>query len=299
MVGRGQSPLRGTQWCNPMMTVAWHRIFKVAEWVLVLALLSVPALRIMGWIEGQERAADPVPDRSPVPELIQPGTTFDSEALQPNGGKNAILFTSTTCPYSNADIEFYRNLGDWATRVPSDQFIVVSDESPATVRRWLNTHGITTNRVVSTDGVDLYLLGVIATPTVASMNEGGIVTGLIVGELTRSQEDSFLHLLSSGRGGPMNNYLDPPVMSNEMFEHLVNDGNSVVLDIRDRNDYRSGHYPQAINIPADELGIRGPVEIEIHGRVFVDCRVGHLGDCREAARWMVLDGFRDVVVVVP
>lgn len=271
----------------------------MAEWVLVLALLSVPALRITGWIENQERETSPVPDRNPVPELIQPGTIFDSEAFQSNGGKSVILFASTTCPFSNADVEFYRNLGDWATRVPSDQFIVVSDESPATVKRWLNAHGITTNRVVSTDGTDLYSLGVVATPTVATMNEGGMVTGIIVGELTRFQEDSFLEMLSSGRGVSMNNYLDPPAVSNEMFEHLINDGAGVVLDIRDRADYHSGHYSQAINIPADELGIRGPVEIEVHRRVFVDCRVGHLGDCREAARWMVLDGFRDVVVVVP
>ncbi len=282
-----------------MMTVAWYRIFKVAEWVLVLAFLSVPVLRITGWIESQERAVGPVLDRSPVPELIQPGTTLDSAAFQANGGKNVILFASTTCPFSNADVEFYRSLGDWATRVPSDEFIVVSDESPATVRRWLNAHGIKSTRVVSTDGADLYSLGVIATPTVATMNEGGRVTGIIVGELTRSQEDSFLEMLSGGRGGPMNNYLDPPVMNNEMFEHVIDDSDKVILDIRNRADYRSGNNSQAINIPADELGIRGPVEIGADRMVFVDCRVGHLGHCREAARWMVLDGFRDVVVVVP
>ena len=80
---------------------------------------------------------------------------------------------------------------------------------------------------------------------------------------------------------------------------MADDGDAVVLDVRDRAAYRIDHYAQAINMPADDLGIRGPVEISAFGRVFVDCRVGHLGDCRQAARWMVLDGFREVVVVVP
>ena len=269
----------------------------MAEWVLVLALLSVPALRIIGWIESQEGV--PKPHVRPVPELIQPGTIFDSEILRSNDGKNVILFTRTTCPFSNAEVPFYRDIGDWASIVSGAQFIVVSDESPATVRGWLSNHGIRADRIVDTAGSDLYTLGVIVTPTVATTNEIGMVTGVLVGALARSLKDSFLATLSSGRGGPMNNYLDPPVVSNETFERLANDDNAVVLDVRDRAEYRIDHYPQAMNIPADELGIRGPVEIAAFRRVFVDCRVGHLGDCRQAARWMVLDGFRDVVVVVP
>ena len=70
------------------------------------------------------------------------------------------------------------------------------------------------------------------TPTVATMNEGGTVTGVLVGALAQSEKDSFLAMLSSGRGGSMNNYLDPPVVSNETFERMADDDDAVVVDVR-------------------------------------------------------------------
>lgn len=284
-----------------MMSVAWCRIFKLVEWMLVLVFLSFPIWRIIGWVESREPLPEVVPFSISVPEPIQPGTSFDSEALQSNGGENVVLFTRTTCPFSSDDVRFYRKVGDWAKKAPSSQFVVVSDESPDVVRRWLGAHAIPASRVVSSPaGSDLYSLGVIATPTVATMNESDMVTGVLVGALTPSEEDSFLAMLSSGRGSPMNNFLDPPVLSNETFENLtIDDENEVVLDVRERTEYGIHHDPRAVSIPNDELSIRAPVELGPVGRVYVDCRVGHSGDCRQAARWLVLDGFHDVVAVVP
>ena len=92
---------------------------------------------------------------------------------------------------------------------------------------------------------------------------------------------------------------DPPLLDKQTFMRFASDNNVVVLDVRDRAEYGLNHNRRAMNIPADELGIRARVEMAASDKLFVDCRVGSLRDCRDAARGLVLDGFTHVKVIVP
>lgn len=284
-----------------VLTISWIRLVSVAEWGLVLALLLVPIWRINAELDVTGRLGSTFQAES-LPEVIQPGTHLRPDGLlpiPPSGTISVFLFMNTTCPFVADDVPFYREVGIWASQNPRGQFIVVSDEMPDTVRRWMTAQNIKASRVVRTaTGADLFSTGVISTPTMATTNAAGIVTGVLVGALTRFQEESFLERLSSGRGEPMNNFQDPPLMRSEQLDSLVVDDTAVILDVRTRAEYRNSHVSQAVNMPADELDIRVPVELAAFTRVFVDCRVGHLGDCRQAARRLAIGNSR-IVVVVP
>lgn len=285
-----------------MVSVSWRRVFNAASWFLVLGAVSFSLWRIIGWNAGGQRVSSIIPElSSAVPALIQPGTTLDSQGLSLSAERSIILFMRTTCPFSSENIEFYRDVGEWAGSTADAQFVVVSDESPDAVAGWLDIHAIEARHVVSRPAArsDLYSLGVFATPTFATTNEHGVVTDIIVGALARPEEEQFLAMLSSGRSGLMNNLPDPPLVDNRTFMRLASYDDVRVLDVRARAEYRLDHDPQAMNIPADELGIRAVVELAASDRLFVDCRVGSLPDCRNAARDLVLDGFYHVGVIVP
>ena len=205
---------------------------------------------------------------------------------------------STTCPFRDGDVEFYRAAATQARRTADAHFVVVSDGPPDAVRRWLDNRAIEADHQPDgLDGLDLYTLGVFATPTVVATNELGVVTDVIVGALTPAEEERFLAVLSGGEGGVMNNLPDPRLVDHETFTRVAGGENVRLLDVRDRAEYRRYRDPQATNIPADELGIRAHVEMAASERLFVDCRVGVVGDCRHAARRLVLDGFTDVAVI--
>ena len=274
---------------------------KTVEWVLIASLLAVPAWRAVGWRALDERPPTTMPSAVAAAELIEPGAIIDPKLLGlPHGKGGFVLFTSTTCPFSEVDAPFYRTVSEWMRNATDGHFVVVSDDPLDTIRDWLNGHAIIANRVVGGPTVSsLYGLGVLATPTVALVGDGGIVTDLWVGELAAAQEAGFMAMLESGLRGSMANLADPPLLKAGSFDWEALGEDAVVLDVRDRGEYRTAHDAIAVNIPVDELGIRAGVEIDRAERVFVDCRFGSLDSCRHAARGLVLDGFARVTVIVP
>lgn len=274
---------------------------KTVEWALIVSLLAVPAWRIVGWRALDERPPTTMLNSSTVAELIEPGAIIDPTFLGlPHGKGGFVLFTSTTCPFSEADAPFYRMVGEWMRNTTDGHFVVVSEEPQHTIRDWLDGHAIIASRVVGGPTVSsLYRLGVLVTPTVALVGDGGIVTDLWAGELAAAQEAGFMAMLESDLRGSMANVADPPLLKAGSFDWEALEEHAVVLDVRDRGEYRTGHDAMSVNIPVDELGIRAGVEIDRAEKVFVDCRFGSLDSCRHAARGLVLDGFVQVTVVVP
>lgn len=58
---------------------------------------------------------------------------------------------------------------------------------------------------------------------------------------------------------------------NEAAEMAANDKNSVLLDVRTREEYASGHIPGSINIPLDELAA---IDIQKDKKLYVYCLSG-------------------------
>jgi hypothetical protein len=58
----------------------------------------------------------------------------------------------------------------------------------------------------------------------------------------------------------------------------------ILLDIRERDDFRREHRPGAVNIPRNELAIRAYIELEPTRPVVIDCTFTETSTCHSAAR---------------
>lgn len=272
-----------------MTASKWRRAADTVLFVGVAVAFIYPGLRTF-------RPKPAVTDDG-VPDLIQPGVTLALPDLQlAEEERNAVLFLNTWCPACNAGKSFYRKM----TAATASRFVVVSDEPPVDVRRWLAESGIVASQVLANPDVpSLYSLGVIATPTLLAVDERGVVLDAVVGRLSSAQEIAFLSFLGGTSDEPVGNLRDPPVIGNEEMTRIARAANVQVLDVRDRAAYEAGHHDGAVNIPWDELAVRARVELSANEPLVVDCSVDSWRECRTAARSLHMAGFRQVSVLSP
>lgn len=73
---------------------------------------------------------------------------------------------------------------------------------------------------------------------------------------------------------------------------------TTVLDVGERDAFRRGHWPGAVNIPADELPVRGGIELPRSRDVAIDCTREGLWKCRAAGSMLEEHGFTRIVLIV-
>jgi TonB family protein len=90
---------------------------------------------------------------------------------------------------------------------------------------------------------------------------------------------------------------EPPVkhITAAEFQALSTQANTLVLDIRDRETFDDGHEKGAVNIPFEELLMRGPAELPASRHIVIDCR-DPLEFCAMSVHWLVSEGFRQVSI---
>jgi TonB family protein len=101
---------------------------------------------------------------------------------------------------------------------------------------------------------------------------------------TRSAEQTVDRSDSSGRGPGV---VAPAKVDEITVEELAALGRTnkiVVIDVRDRNTFRVDHLQGSINIPVDELQVRGPQELSGSDLVVVDCTRDEPSRCRLASQ---------------
>jgi hypothetical protein len=72
----------------------------------------------------------------------------------------------------------------------------------------------------------------------------------------------------------------------------------LVLDSGEREAFKRGHWPGAVNIPLDELAIRGGPELPREKLIVVDCTREEMELCRWAGGRLVQQKFPKVVLLV-
>ena len=75
-------------------------------------------------------------------------------------------------------------------------------------------------------------------------------------------------------------------------------GKAIVLDVGEREAFKRGHWPGAVNIPADELQIRGGPELRRDGTIVIDCTQEQNFRCAAASSFLADQGFPSVLVMV-
>jgi hypothetical protein len=66
------------------------------------------------------------------------------------------------------------------------------------------------------------------------------------------------------------------VIDEAALARLVAEAKPTILDARDRQAYRQDHRAGAVNIPYEELPVRGPIELPADRPIVIDCRDAEL-----------------------
>jgi rhodanese-related sulfurtransferase/TusA-related sulfurtransferase len=114
---------------------------------------------------------------------------------------------------------------------------------------------------------------------------------------TIEEEGVLKHYLRKASGEEVQEKKHPHVVSNDDLEKLVaEDGDIIVLDVRESAEFAFRHIPGAVSIPLGELEGRAR-ELVGDVPVYVVCRTGSRSDL--AARMLDDKGFKNVKNVIP
>ncbi|MGD6842842.1 sulfurtransferase TusA family protein [Bacillus infantis] len=114
---------------------------------------------------------------------------------------------------------------------------------------------------------------------------------------TVEEEGVLKHYLRKASGEEVQEKKHPHVVSNDDLEKLVaEDGDIIVLDVRESAEFAFHHIPGAVSIPLGELEERAG-ELDGGLPVYVVCRTGSRSDL--AARMLDDKGFKNVKNVIP
>lgn len=90
-----------------------------------------------------------------------------------------------------------------------------------------------------------------------------------------------------------------PEIDETEFTRLLADTNTVVLDVRDRDQFASGAHPRARNMPDDEVLTRARAELPANAVVVIDCSRTETAFCRIAHDSLQSRGFKSVAIYLP
>jgi len=199
--------------------------------------------------------------------------------------RNVVMRVSSQCSVCQQHAPFYARLAQELDGTPGVQLTVVTDEEPESIRKWLNERGVQFGRVVHVDRPAS--LGFLLVPTLLIVDRSGKVTDIMVGDASEIDRNRFVGRLASLPGiQPLDNSNFAEEIRTSEFRRRPLSQGATILDIRDRRRFADGHWPGAINIPADELVVRAAIELRGSGVVALDCRELASTTCRPTARML-------------
>ncbi len=249
------------------------------------------------------RVFSPTPSAPPKKEAtrarayLELGQSLGLPASSLAGAERVVvLMLDTRCAACEGGASFYHSLADVISKVPGLRFIVLTDTSKHDAIEWLNRHdirGANTLRVASRAQ-----FGFMMTPTLVVLDSKGVITDLIESQLSADAERALLARLNDASKPPLR-------IAQSIREVFLNDSpgfrlgaTDQVIDPRDRISFRQGHSERAINIPRDELLVRGPAELTMNQLVYLDCQDSSQQDCRTAGFALQDAGFKELVLVL-
>ena len=164
---------------------------------------------------------------------------------------------------------------------------------------WLADNGVTANRIVEVR--EPLSLGFSITPTLLAVNSAGLVTDVMIGQLTAPEMDRVLAELDGNTSEPLDNSGYAREISREEFNRLTHQDGPLVIDVRDRRAYDGERRPNRLYIPYDELAERARIEVP-DSPIIVDCSESEdrrVHRCRLAAQFLQASRSAEVLIFVP
>ena len=208
-----------------------------------------------------------------------------------------VIQTDRNCSACAVGEDYYAKLGAELNVAGEIQVIGISNQSIGVTDQWFRSMGVVADHVLQER--DPFQQGFSIYPTVLIVDTTGIVTNAWFGKLSFEEEQELLagirgkSIDDSRSASPDAHFANE--VSEENMPSLLRGIDSIVLDPRTRSDYRNGHRPGAINIPADEWESRLLNELDASKTFIVDCTDLHLFACRVSG-FQLKDRFRIAMV---
>ena len=232
------------------------------------------------------------PDESPA-ALLDVGSVlaFDGSTQWTEGAtRNVVLRGRGQCRACSDSELFYRRLATVVSASPHARLIIISEDSVAETRQWIELAGISVDVVHQwSDGIEMY-------PVIYMTDNRGVVTNIWLGKLNPQEEETLLAMvrnedvIDEGSGAGLPSAIDEGELARLKERSIV-----TVIDPRERRDVGREIPPDAINIPMSEWPSRLPAEFERDDVLVLDCTFLTPLDCQASS--IALKGAFDYINV--
>lgn len=188
------------------------------------------------------------------PKVIKVGDRISLSNVSLEKDKQSVLlFLRSDCIYCTKSADFYKDLSKALAQSANTRLIAVFSKNDDRATEYLSELGLTElNSIHASYGE----LGIAGTPTLALVNDAGMVKELWKGKLSRKQEIEIKKNLSIPA--------DDWYIEESELDVLKKSGQKVtIIDVQDRDFYAKNHFIGAKNIPLDELSVRGTNELSL------------------------------------
>ncbi len=231
--------------------------------------------------------------------VLEEGRAFEVGGRKWRGERNTpILLLSTDCPACTQDALFYQMLSKQA-RSNGLRVEVMMPQDPDRARLWLREQYVEYDEFRRIKPSFLRARG---TPTILVLGGNGIVENIWTGKLPPREQSDVLTIVtgrtaSGARASEPSRGSVPDEISFAYLQDIRKERKVQLLDVRGRSHFASHHLPGAINLPLDELEIRGPIELDPYELIVLDCIEVPAPVCDMAARLLFSAGFHEVTML--
>jgi rhodanese-related sulfurtransferase len=263
-------------------------VLRVALELLGLALATAIVLDVHGRIVAPWIARSQTADLAHLPLL----SVGDVVRGSPRAPMSLMLIISPQCPYCIASRDFYSKLSQMARErgVP----ILVNVPSVRGSKNFLKESGLLKAQVHDWRDSGVRVLG---TPTIVVLDSAFTVRKMWVGEIPPTNERDLLDIVQNGLTTP--NDLGANGVStfpSSQLPEMRSRERITVLDVRERDQYKTGHLNSSVNIPYLELAVRAPKELDTRVLVAVNCANVPDSICKMSVVVLRRYGFRSAAI---
>jgi hypothetical protein len=186
---------------------------------------------------------------------LRAGVALPDVGLKWNPSTRTIVVAlAEDCPYSAQSAPFYNRLSQNRSAAVTIAAIVPRETRSAGIL--LNRVGLKVEQFAK---ADLGRLGVVGTPTVLSVDARGIILATWIGVLADAQQQQVLTHMQTGElpaAEPLQGQADDLIDSSELRKWISKGRHFSMIDLREREEFRRGHFQGFINIPFVEIESR-------------------------------------------
>jgi rhodanese-related sulfurtransferase/thioredoxin-related protein len=217
--------------------------------------------------------------------------------------KTLLIILKRDCQFCEKSIGFYKTLTDQISGRDDVKTVLIFPLTDADVESYLKSNKL--------DNLDLHKVnftstlipfGIDSAPTLIVADEKGIISRIWVGQLSEAYERDVEKELGIVDNKPSNYAASDELIMDRIREDdlklQINTGAHItIVDLRDRESYKNSHFPNARNIPGDEIRARALDELDTGNKIVIYSYKDSDTNSKNAYLSLKKDDFKNVAIL--